>query len=231
MSRDEERRALERFVAGLPVDADALATAITTKAVDRAIVVEALLNGLAHPEPAVRRRAARRIASMRDLDERVAARLAVLVETDEDERSREAIAAALRKHRLEVPGEAAAKPPARAPLALLRLKPSRTRSSRAQPGIALVAAPRKDAPEFLARVHDEGEGRLRFELTDLPEPFEGTRPVLRARTEPGAGELTPIARASTPVTDGAVTIIARLERPPADVDTWLDHGVDVVGDD
>ena len=47
MSAADDRRAVDRFVAGLDVEEDALATAIVGMAVDRTVIVEALLKALA----------------------------------------------------------------------------------------------------------------------------------------------------------------------------------------
>ena len=230
MSRDEDRRAIERFIAGLPVDAEALTTALTAKAVDRAIVVEALLMGLSSPEPGVRRRVARRIVRMPDVDPSVEARLTVLAASDDDARSRTASAEALRAHGRPVPGEPPPHDPrerTRAPL-LLHLRPSYTRSrSDAQRGITVLPISREEARDFVGRVHDEGEGQVRFELTGLPEPFEGHRPLLQARLEPDGETLTTIARAETPVTGGQVTIRAPLE---GDLAELLARGVALVAD-
>lgn len=230
MSADDDRRAIERFVAGLPVEADALTTAITAKAVDRTVVIEALLKGLASSESVVRRRAAQRVARMPDVAPRVAARLTLLAGTDDDERSREASAAALRAHGVPVPGEAPTGEvaPARASLAgVLRLKALVTRAPYAP--ITLVARYREDAPDLLGQLKDE-VGNVRLELSGLPQAFAGTRPALRTRREAGSGPLVPIAWAEMPVsTGGDVTLSIPLEGASVDdlVD-WLANGLDLV---
>src|SRR5690349_12283817 len=98
MSADDDRRALQRFVAGVDVEADALATAITAQALDHVIVDEALLHGLSSADAVVRRRTARRITRMVDVGDAVAERLAILAGTDPDEPTREGATAALRAH-------------------------------------------------------------------------------------------------------------------------------------
>src|SRR3954463_13197420 len=98
-AKDDDDRAIDRFVAGAPVDADALAMAITAKATDRAVVVEALLKNLASDEAIVRVRAAERVARMPDVAPAVAARLRELAVNDAHPGAREACAAALRAHR------------------------------------------------------------------------------------------------------------------------------------
>src|SRR5690348_11454947 len=110
MSTDDDERAIDRFIAGAPVDADALASAITAKAFDRAVVIESLLQGLAAPEPVVRRRAAERIARMPDVDGRVEVELRRLAEQDDNERVRAACAAALAAHAPDAAATAEAEP-------------------------------------------------------------------------------------------------------------------------
>lgn len=105
MARRAWWRALERLVAGAATDADELAAAVSAQAVDRAIVVTLLLDALGDSEAAVRRRAAMRVARMAEVAPRVAAGLEVMALTDADEDARAACRAALRAHRLQVPGE------------------------------------------------------------------------------------------------------------------------------
>ena len=227
MSTDDDRRTIDRFVAGLPVDADSLATAITAKAVDRTVVIEALLKGLASSEPVVRRRSAQRIQRIPDLAPRVAARLTVLAGTDEDAEARAASAAALRSHGQDVPGEVPPRESARqwAPrilrieLALIRL--------RGEP-IPLEPLRAEDAPDLEGRLFDDQSG-VRIALTGLPPEFAGTRPVVRARRERGS-PLEAIASAEGPVApDGEVTMTVTVDDPTLnDVIEWLDNGVDLV---
>src|SRR3954452_8187325 len=98
MSTDDDRRELDRFVAGLHVDPDDLALALTSRAVDRAMANQVLLRNLADPDPIVRARMAERIVQMSDLDPPVAAELRLLVENDEDAEVRSACEEALRVH-------------------------------------------------------------------------------------------------------------------------------------
>jgi hypothetical protein len=229
VTSDADRRALERFVAGLPVDPDALARAVTAKAVDRAIVMNALLNALVSPEPAVRRRAARRVERMPDVDPQVLARLAAMAEHDADERTRATCAQALSAHPSEEDRETTGG--RRPPLGVLVLRLSRTRTRGAPArGIPLVALRRAEAPDLLVRVHDEGGGAVRFDFTGLPERLEDTRPALYARPEPGAGPLAPIASATESVSGGELTLRARLDAPPEDIEAWLAHGVELATD-
>jgi hypothetical protein len=231
MSEDEDRRAIDRLVAGLPVEPDALATAITGKAVDRTVVVEALLKGLDDPEAVVRRRTARRVGRMADVAPRLAARLTVLAGSDEDDRSREASAAALRAHGLPVPGEPERDGPKSAsafPVAVgLLLRASVSRSVRHR--FALAPLYTTDAPQLEVKVHEE-HGELRLELSGLPPAFVATRPVLRARVAPAPEPLKPIGHAVGPVSaEGRVTIRVPLEGASLDdLTDWLTSGADLV---
>lgn len=202
MSSDEDdRRALERYVAGVPVDPEALARAVTARAVDRTIVVEALLRGLDRDEPLLRRRMATRIAEMPHLDERVAARLRVLAGLDDDPGVREAAAEALRRHGVAAPGEVvvtSSAPAERTPLlASLRLRALVVRSAVAP--VTLEARYREDAPDLSGRVVGDGHGGAIVELHALPDDLVGTRPLLRARRAPLPEPLAEIMRASDPV--------------------------------
>lgn len=226
MSVEDDRRALDRFVAGLPVDPDALAIAITAKAVDRTIVVDALLKGLADPTAAVRRRTALRIGRMPEADPRLAARLGVLADADDDPGTREASAASLRAHGLPVPGEgedAAASSGAHAPWVLLRASVARSATRR----IEVAARYASDAPQLDGDLVED-PGGARADLRGLPPEFAGTRPALRAARAPGP--LTAIGTAEAPVSpDGSVTIRIPLEDTSFDdlVD-WVASGVDLV---
>jgi hypothetical protein len=228
MSSEEDRKALQRFVAGAPVEADALAQAITARAVDRAVVVEALMKGLDAPEAATRRRVAQRIARMSGLDERVGARLGVLAGTDDDERVRAAASATLQAHGLPVPGQpgTGAKPPRTSParLAFLAL---RVGISRGDGSVALTAA---DQPVsgFTAELAGDGQGGASLRLRGLPCAFVGHRPVLRAALERN-GPRFPVAAADAPVSDaGEVTIaIPATVLPYANLVSRLSAGADL----
>lgn len=230
MTSDEDRRAIDRFIAGAPVRSDALANAIAAKAVDRSIVVEALLEGLHDAEPVVRRRTALRIGRMPEADARLAARLTVLAGSDDDAACREASAAALRAHGLAVPGEAAQ--PARAPRRFARpsllLRAWAVRS--AAGGLEVAARYVEDAPNLDAHLLEASRGEARLELQGLPADFAGTRPVLRARVAPAPRPLTPVGRAAIPVSaDGRVTISIPLDDTSFDeLADWLTGGVDLV---
>jgi hypothetical protein len=231
MSTEDDRRALEAYVAGVPVDPAVLARAVTARAIDRTIVVEALLRGLHRDEPLLRRRMATRIARMPHLDERVAARLKVLAGLDDDLEVREAAAEALRRHRVPVPGDPVPREraPARRPfLVALGLRALVVRSAVAP--ITVQARYSEDAPDLTGRVMDDGHGGAVVQLAGLPEAFTGTRPVLRARRDPLPHPLAEIARASNPVSpDGRLTVAV-----PASVATfdeltgWMAAGTDLV---
>ncbi|MDX6720581.1 MAG: hypothetical protein QOJ63_2835 [Solirubrobacteraceae bacterium] len=105
MARRAWRRALERFVAGAASDAGELAAPMSAQAVERAIIVTVLLDALASPDTAIRRRTAMRVARMAEVAPLVATRLEVMALTDADEDVRAACRDALRAHRLRVPGE------------------------------------------------------------------------------------------------------------------------------
>lgn len=103
MSSADDRQ-LARFVAGLPADDRALANAIAARALDRAIVVDVLLDTLAGPIAATRLTAARRVARMSGVAPRVAARLRIMALADDDDRVRAACRAALAAHGLALLG-------------------------------------------------------------------------------------------------------------------------------
>jgi hypothetical protein len=104
VSTDDDKRAVERFIAGLAADERALAAAISARAVDRAIVVEALLGALGCPVAATRLSAAQRVARMACIAPPVTARLASIAVEDGDGTVRAACAAALHDHGLPMPG-------------------------------------------------------------------------------------------------------------------------------
>ena len=98
MSFADADRQVARFVAGLPVDAEALAAALAARSLDRVVVSEALLAGLAGPAARMRLATARRSARMAWLTPRVAALLARMAVEDDDEDVQDACRAALRTH-------------------------------------------------------------------------------------------------------------------------------------
>jgi hypothetical protein len=236
VTADDDKRALERFVAGLDVDDDALATAITARAVDRTIVVEALLTALTSPHAAVRRRAAERIARMRDVAPRLAAELTLLAATDPDERAREAGAVALQAHGLLVPDATPPQrgSPERAPsfgerlLAFMWLRPMTVRST--QPGLVLLPRIRANAPSMRATLTVDDDGRSMLALSGLPAMFAATRPTVLVRRDPDADAYTEIGTALEPVSaDGSATIRIEPEVGPADeVRRWLERDVQLV---
>ena len=228
MSTEDDRAAIERFVAGAPVEADALAAAITAKAVDRTVVVEALLKGLGDPDPVIRLRTAFRIARMPEVDLRVTATLTLTAASDADAGCRDAASAALRRHELPVPGERAedAGTSARArPRLLLRAWAVRSAAG----GVDLAARYREHAPNLDAQLLEAPGGHARVELRGLPPAFAGTRPLLRARVVPAPEPLTPVGRAAHPVSaDGEVTIEIPLEGASLDeLADWLTAGADL----
>lgn len=235
MTDGDDKRALERYVAGLDVDADTLATAMTARAIDRTLVVEALLGALASPQVAVRRRAAQRIARMDELAPRIAAELRLVAATDADERVREACDAALLTHGEGVREEADATsqpvPAWRALgerlLASLWLKPLIMRSGNAV--LLLVARERADAPATRAYLTAGDDGVLTLALTGLPADFTGTRPAVLVRREPDAPYET-IGAAEQPVSmDGVANIrIAPEIGSSADVRRWLSRDIELV---
>jgi hypothetical protein len=232
VSSDEDRQALERFVAGLPVDPDVLARAVTARAAERTVVIDALLRALAAPEPVARHRVARRAARMAELDPRLAHALTGVAAADPDARVRAACVEALREHGLPVPGESPSQPVlARRPWRVrLELNLQGTARGKSDPArvLKIVVTYKEDAPGFAATLREDGPDGLRVELAGLPPAFAGTRPMLRGATETGL-PLTPIAAAAEPVsTEGDVTItipasvgtfdqVARLLRNQADL--------------
>ena len=240
MTADDETRALERYVAGLDVDEQALAAAVTGRAVDRTIVVEALLTALASPHTGVRRRAAQRVARMADIAPRVAAELTVIAATDPDEGARDACVAALQAHTLPVPGAtqpAGAARSGREPaapslgerlLASLVLRPMIMRS--AQAAVHLVAHDRADLAGMYGTLKEDDDGTLIVELRGLPPEFAGTRPTVRVRRDANAAAFTAIATAAEPVSaDGQVTVrIGPDAGPVGDVRRCFDRAIELV---
>jgi hypothetical protein len=230
MSQDDDRRALERYVAGLPADPEALAHAVTERAVHRTLIVEALLKGLASADADRRLRTAERIAELHDLDPRLRARLGVLVDQDADARVAAASSATLRAHAAPVPGEpppVADPPPVRVPRMTLGLRLLRVMDATAP--VMFEALFADDAPALTGELEADGPDATRVVLHGLPDTLHGTTPELLAAREPGT--LTPIARAEAPVgADGAATF--RVAAPRDDVERWCrgGAGLAVVGD-
>lgn len=224
-SRDDER-ALQRYVAGLDVDEDRLAPAVTARAVERSIVAEALIDALAAAEATVRLRAAERAARMAEPVPRVVAALTLTAGTDVDRRVRAAAEHALRTHGLDELSEPVAQSTgdmagdrARGrigePIRSAFTVPFRVvamRGSSPQRGartLLLVALEGADAPaRGIATLGDDGLWSIA--LTGLPAPFAGGHAMLRALgTE---GEPTLVVTSADPVTDeGAVRIVISSE--------------------
>jgi hypothetical protein len=205
MSADEDRRAQQRFVAGLPVAPDALATAIAARALDRAVINEALLRNLGSDDALVRRRTAERVARMAGLGDSVAGRLAILAETDPDERTRVAASEALRAHeRLDVVEETVRR---RRSLAALTFAFVSARSSGRGPAEASSFVPPEPPPgdRFPDARLIVASDALLVQFEELPAAFTGTLPILVVTDD--AGVEAELGRAVTPVTgEGAVTI-------------------------
>ena len=235
MSAAADRRALDRFVAGLDVDEDALATAIVGKAVDRTVVVEALLKALASPQPALAVLGAQRIARMPDVAKPVAAQLTLIAagEDEGDERVRTACAAALRAHGLPVPGDDGKRgnplDPKPVPVfARLMLRALMMRSE--QPIVSLEPVYSEDAPHVRGELSEDEDDVLHVKLTGLPPEFHGRRLELSVRRDVDARELTTIATAQARVSpDGAVAIRIEPELGSvADIRRWLAAGIELV---
>jgi hypothetical protein len=242
MDSAHDNRTLQRFVAGLPVGNDELAEAVAARAVGRAIVIDALLSGLADAEPAARRSTAERIGRMAMIVPEVAARLRVNAVADRDADVRTASAAALRKHGQDVPGDgppAPERPGLRQLVASLRFRALRSRPrlrpdhltprgvetySSASQGAPdsehvadLVLVPSlRDAPDAVGSLFLDHPQRLEFKR--LPDRFAGTRPTLRAFG--GAGGHVPLAiKAEHPVTieGSAVFLLPSTIGPPEEI--------------
>ncbi|MBJ7330452.1 MAG: hypothetical protein JHC95_11190 [Solirubrobacteraceae bacterium] len=239
MSADDADRALQREVAGIPVQADVLASAITRRAFDRTVVVEALLMGLDDPDALTRAEVAHRAARLVDLDPRVSARLTVMTGQDDDARVREAAADTLRAHGLPVPGEAAADTgaPRAAPsrLAFLRLRLGFVRGDDGAGDALSTLEPEipSHAVAFNADVHDDGAGGAVIVISGLPDDFIGRHPTLRVARERNSQRFD-LVTADAPVHDAGQVLIAvpRTVLPYTELETRLALGVDleVLGD-
>lgn len=216
MNRDDDDRSIDRFVAGLPVDEDALADAITARGIERTIVVEALVGALESTEATARLRAAERVARMEDVAEPVARALTRIAGGDVDLDVRAAAAAALRTHGEPVPGEPMPSHATRRPTeAAVARRASRLsvafqhmamRSGEsAAPLLLLLPIDRAKAPaRGSARLDDAGSWSVT--LSGLAGEFAGTRPLLWVPGEDGLP--FHLGTAADPVTSGgSVTIV------------------------
>lgn len=171
MSSQDDRHALQRFVAGLDVEPDVLATAVAAEAIDQVVVEEALLRALTADEASARVRAARRLARIPEVSQRVLAQLRLIATADEDPRAREQAAAALTAH--EAPHAAAPDARRRTGLAILRLELLGVRG-----GQAYTYAPRVRADLETGAILSIADGVPRLELSGLPERCRGRWPML-----------------------------------------------------
>jgi hypothetical protein len=171
MSSQDDRHALQRFVAGLDVEPDALATALAAEAIDHLVVEEALLRALAADEATARVRAARRVARMPEVSQRVLAQLRVIADADQDPRAREQAAAALTAH--EGPRAVAPLARRRGGLAILRWELLGVRG-----GQAYAYAPKVRADLDTGAILAIADGVPRLELSGLPERCRGRWPML-----------------------------------------------------
>lgn len=220
MDSTDGDRAIDRFVAGLPVDGDELSLAVSARAVDAKIVVDALLCGLENDSPVARLHAAKRVARMIELAPRLEVRLRQLAATDGDRRVRARASAVLRAHARPVPGEEGDVTQASARLRSLPslwLRPAITRGAgpvrsgtpRAPRVVrSFQAREREEAPATRGRAITQ-DGELRIDLTGLPEAFIGRR--LAVFVHGDATEVMQLAVASEPV-DGAGGVSIPIER-------------------
>ena len=199
MSSGDDERTIERFIAGVRVDEADLAAAAARRAIDRTIVVEALVRALEHPEAAVRLLTAQRLARMRNIGDELVGRLTYAAGSDPDLRVRAAADAALRVHRVAPDGSE------RRELRRARslvFQPAFLRGTRSV--VRLHAADRADAPDAWARIVAEDD-LVRVVLTGLPADFASLRPTIRIAGDDG--EDVDVATATQPVAgDGSVTI-------------------------
>lgn len=237
MNGDDDDRAINRFVAGLPVDEDALDGAISAHAVDRMIIVEALVGALDSMEATARLRAAERIARMPDIARPVAGALTRLVVADADLDVRAAAAAALRTHGEPVPGEPARRRAApqstEAPVlgrtaSRLSVALRRVAFRSGDEAITLLLLPidRADVPvRGRARLGD-GD-RWSVTIDGLGAEFMGTYPRLWVLDADGTPFV--LGTAADPVAaDGSVTIAVRAEAGSAiDVQRMLSGRVEL----
>ena len=199
MSSGDDERTIERFIAGVRVDEADLAAAAARRAIDRTIVVEALVRALEHPEAAVRLLTAQRLARMTNVGDELVGRLTHAAGSDPDLRVRAAADAALRVHRVAPVG-----PERRVSRRVrsLAFQPAFLRGTRAV--VRLHAADRSDAPDAWARIVAEDD-LVRVVLTGLPPDFASLRPTILIAGDDGQD--IDVATAAQPVADdGSVTI-------------------------
>jgi hypothetical protein len=224
MDSADRDRALDRFVAGLPVGEAELAEAVAARAVDATIVVNALLRGLNDEAAIVRLRSSRRVAKMAELPPRLAVELRRLAAADTDRRVRAAAETALVAH------EAADEPEhdltyisrlveaaRRLGLGSLWVTPRRVRGQLAIQGsgarriiLTFYALDRAEAPATRVQLIAQ-DGAMRLELARVPQAFVGSRLAVIAH----AGETqaaTAVAVSTEPVDDAGFVTIAI---PPA----------------
>lgn len=203
MESPDDDRAIDRYVAGMPVDANELSRAVTGRAIDATIVVEALLRGLAHESADVRARTTKRVAELVELPPRLEARLRQVALADAIDRVREGAAAALQAHGEDAVDDTGAVTVRRASrFASLRLVPRAMRGAvRDTQAVVVVLRFRgrdqEDAPGLRASLLQEGE-QLRIALERLPEAYAGQRLAVFVRSGEAQDE-TQIAVADEPV--------------------------------
>ena len=202
MTSEEHERTIERFIAGVRVDEADLAAAAAGRAIDRTIVVEALVRALEHPEAAIRLLTAQRLARMANVGDELVGRLTLAAGSDPDLRVRAAAGAALRVHAVTDEPEPRRARRAGAILVALAFEPAFLRGTRAV--VRLYASDAAEAPDAWARIVAE-EDLLRVELTGLPAGFASLLPTIRIAGS--GGEHIDVATAAQPVADdGSVTI-------------------------
>lgn len=188
MDSADRDRALDRFVAGMRVDEDDLADAVAARAVDVALIVDALLLGLNNDAAEIRLRAAKRIARLVALPPRLEERLHDLAAKDPNRHVRAAAEAALLAHEDSVerefdpthigrPVELAR----RLGFASLWVRPRRVRGQAPIQGpqsrrIVATFFPRDPTAAPAMRVQLIAEdGAMRLELTRVPDAYIGLR--------------------------------------------------------
>lgn len=218
MSAADDKRAIERLVAGLSTPMKDVAEAVTSTAIDRTIANDSLLRGLADEEAVVRMRSALRAQRMDGLAPAVEARLRVLATDDVDLRARRACAAALRAHGRPHPGVAAsqagesqvsvgqASAARRRRGAALWLRVLVPRSEQHLAEVTFVAQDRSAASRLYCRVVIADDGDVIMHVTGLPDAFVG-EPLIVSVHGPDADEPVLTATTAVPVADdGSATV-------------------------